>query len=42
VVTGSDGIAAAPTFTANSRKGSYRVKASVSGLQSVSFALTNF
>jgi hypothetical protein len=41
VTTGSNGIAVAPTFTANGTKGSYKVKAGVGGLKALSFSLTN-
>jgi hypothetical protein len=41
VVTGSDGLAVTPAFTANSKKGSYRVTARATGLKSVAFSLTN-
>src|SRR5207244_8741364 len=40
-VTGSDGIATAPTFTANTTAGSYKVTAAVEGVGSIAFTLTN-
>ncbi len=39
--TNADGVATAPTFTANGTAGQYTVTATVSGLTSVSFSLTN-
>ncbi len=41
VLTGSDGVATAPSFTANSTAGQYSVSAAVQGLTPVSFALSN-
>jgi hypothetical protein len=41
VATGSNGIATAPAFTANSTPGQYSVSAAVQGLTPVTFALTN-
>ena len=41
-VTGSNGIATAPTFTANGQAGSYTVSASIAGISAnASFSLTN-
>jgi hypothetical protein len=41
VTTTSSGVALAPTFTAGSKKGTYKVKASAKGLALVNFSLTN-
>jgi len=41
VVSGSNGVATAPVFTANGMAGGYSVSAAVQGLTSVTFALTN-
>lgn len=41
VVTGQDGTATAPGFTANNQTGAYTVTASASGTQPVGFSLTN-
>jgi hypothetical protein len=41
VATGSNGVATAPAFTANTAAGQYSVSAAVSGLTAANFALTN-
>jgi len=41
VATGSNGVATAPAFTANSTAGQYSVSAAAQGLTPITFALTN-